>query len=94
MIYYFIVILILGDLSKVLTDNIELSNIERNLLYTHIKTENDLELFYQKIIQSNDVDDLKSLSDIINENDIRDLNFENKVNMKYYFSFHHIKSLN
>jgi len=68
MIYYLIIILNLVEKNKILAINNELNTIEKNLLYTHIKTVNDLELFYQKILQSN--------------NDIQNLNLENKVNIK------------
>lgn len=70
MIYYLIIILSLNEIYKVLTLNIELSNQEKNLLYTHIQTQNDLNLFYQKILQSNDR---------------KNLNLENKVNIKEIF---------
>jgi len=81
MIYYLIIILILVE-SYILAINNELSNLEKNLLYTYINTQNDLELFYQKILQSNNIDDLKLLRNTINENDIGNLNLENKVKNK------------
>jgi hypothetical protein len=68
MIYYLIIILNLVEKNKILAINNELNTIEKNLLYTHIKTINDLELFYQKILQSNNI--------------IQNLNLENKVNIK------------
>jgi hypothetical protein len=81
MIYYLIIILNLVEKNKVLSINNELNTFEKNLLYTHIKTVNDLEIFYKKILQSNNIDDLKLLRNIINSNDIQNLNFENKVNI-------------
>jgi hypothetical protein len=81
MIYYLIIILILVE-SYILAINNELSNLEKNLLYTYINTQNDLELFYQKILQSNNIDDLKLLRNTINENDIGNLNLEHKVKNK------------
>ncbi|CAF4284336.1 unnamed protein product, partial [Adineta steineri] len=46
--------------------------------YSHINTQNNLELFYQKLLQSNNIDDLKFIRNPINENDIQDLNVEHK----------------
>jgi hypothetical protein len=82
MIDYLIIILILIGSYKVLTINNKLNNLETNLLYKHIKTQNHLELFYQKLIQSNNIYDLKLLKNTINENDIRNLNIQNKVNIE------------
>jgi len=68
-------------LYSVLTINNELINLEGNLLYKHIQTRTNLDSFYRQLIKSNKIDDLKSLQNIINENDIRDLNVEHKVNI-------------
>jgi hypothetical protein len=81
-IHSLVVILVLAELHSILTINIELINLEENLLYSHIKTKNDLDSFYQKLIQSNGIDDAKLIRNVINENDIRELNFEHKVNIK------------
>ncbi len=75
--------LILIGLYSVLTINNELINFEENLLYKHIKTQTNLDSFYRQLIKSNKIDDLKSLQNIINENDIRNLNIEHKVNILF-----------
>jgi hypothetical protein len=85
MIYHLIIIFILVGSYSVLSINRELTNLEKNLLYTHIKTSNDLNLFYQKLLQSNDIHDLKFLRNIINENDLREFNIEHKVNISLYY---------
>ncbi|CAF0895566.1 unnamed protein product [Adineta steineri] len=77
-IYYLVIIIILIDSSLVLAINIDLNNFEGNNLYSHINTQNNLELFYQKLLQSNNIDDLKFIRNPINENDIQDLNIEHK----------------
>jgi hypothetical protein len=81
-IYHLVIILILVKSYQVLALNRELTNIEEHLLYSHIKVQTNLNLFYQKLIQSNNIDDLKSLRSIINENDIRELKIEHKVDIK------------
>jgi hypothetical protein len=81
---YVIAILILVDVYQVLAINEELNHLEKNLIYQNLQTQNDLELFYRKILQSNDIDDLKFLKNTIDENDIRNLNIENKVKSKEF----------
>ncbi len=81
---YVIAILILVDVYQVLAINEELNHLEKKLIYQNLQTQNDLELFYRKILQSNDIDDLKFLKNTIDENDIRNLNIENKVKSKEF----------
>lgn len=81
---YVIAILILVDVYQVLAINEELNHLEKNLIYQNLQTQNDLELFYRKMLQSNDIDDLKFLKNTIDENDIRNLNIENKVKSKEF----------
>ena len=75
MINYLIIILILINFSKVFTLNQHLIDLEKNLLFTQLKNSTDLERLFRKI----NIDDLKSLSQIITEKDIQNLNVDNKV---------------
>jgi hypothetical protein len=68
---------------SVLTIDNELIEIEENLVYSKIKTKSKLNLFYQKILQSNDIDDITRIHRIITLKDIQKLNLEHKVNKKY-----------
>ncbi|CAF0813565.1 unnamed protein product [Rotaria sordida] len=63
---------------SILTNDIKLIQIEENILYSHLKTSSDLNLFYQKLLESNDIDDITRIHRIITEDDIQQLNFENK----------------
>lgn len=76
-----IIISILVDLSKVLAINNELTHLENDLLYKHIQTLNDLELFYTKIIQSNNINNLKFLSN--NDQNLTQVN--NKITSFFLF---------
>jgi len=73
----FIFVYIVKD--SVLTLNMKLTNFEENLVYSHLKTETNLKLFYEKLIKSNDVDDPKDVRQKINNQDIQDGNISNKV---------------
>ncbi|CAF1168726.1 unnamed protein product [Rotaria sp. Silwood1] len=78
MIYYLVIISILVGSYTVLTNNNILNNFEENLLYKHIKTKTNLDLFYRKFINTNSIDNLKVIQNIHHDNDIRDLNIEHK----------------
>ncbi|CAF3096767.1 unnamed protein product [Rotaria sp. Silwood2] len=66
------------ELNSVLTLNIELSRLEENLLYSHLKNQTNLKLFYNKLIESNDVDDLTYIRHKITDEDIKQGTIENK----------------
>jgi hypothetical protein len=66
----------------VLTIDIELIEKEKNLFYSHLQTQSDLNLFYEKLLSSNGIDDIKTIQRAINQDDIRQLNLEHKVNKK------------
>ncbi|CAF0836543.1 unnamed protein product [Adineta ricciae] len=72
------ILLILFGSDLVSSINNELSLLETNLLHQYLKTTNDLNLFYQQLIRSNDVDDSRLLHTTINENDIHNQNIEHK----------------
>jgi hypothetical protein len=65
-----------------------LTQIEENLLYLHLKTQSNLSLFYQKILESNDIDDFTRIHHIITQNDIQQLNLEHKVTKKLLDKFY------
>ena len=71
MIIYSLVILILVDVYNVLAINHQLTSLENDLLYKYIQTPKDLELFYRKILQSNDLN-------FVN-NDTKNLNKVNRI---------------
>lgn len=75
-IYSLVIFIILVDLYEVLAINNQLIYLENHLIYQSIKTSNDLELFYQKILQS---DDLKFVN-----NDSRNLNRVNQIGNKNF----------
>jgi predicted DNA binding CopG/RHH family protein len=76
---YLIVILIHIGYYSVLTENIELSQSEENLLYTHLKDSSNLKLFYKTLIESNGVDQATNVRDKITSEDIEQGTIENKV---------------
>jgi len=78
-----IILICLLQFYSVLTIDNELIEIEENLLYSQVKTKSNLNLFYQKILQSNDIDDITRIHRIITLNDIQKLNLEHKVNKEY-----------
>jgi hypothetical protein len=68
--------------NRVLTLNIKLSNLEENLLYSYLKNETNLKLFYEKLIQSNGVDNSIHIRQNITDQDIQQGFIQNKV--KYF----------
>ena len=71
------VILWHGDV--LLTLNIDLTDLEENLIYSHLKNETNLKLFYDKLIESNGVDDSRDVRQRITNEDIERGTIENKV---------------
>ncbi|CAF1216935.1 unnamed protein product [Adineta steineri] len=66
------------EMHSVLTIDIRLSNIEQKLLYSHLQTSSDLKLYYEKILESNNIDDITRLDRPITQNDIQRGDFEHK----------------
>lgn len=63
----------------VFTSDVKLLQMEENLLYSHLKTPADMDLYYQKLLDSNGIDDPTRLHRIVTEDDVRQLNLEQKV---------------
>lgn len=79
MIRCLVIIFILVESCTVLSYNVLLNNFDENLLYSHIKTKNDLDLFYQKLIKTTNIDHLKVKENLQVQNNIRDLNLKDQV---------------
>ena len=65
----------------VLTVNEELIRLQEDLLYSHLKNQTNLKLFYNKLIKSNGVDNLTHVRHKITDEDIQQGTIENKVNI-------------
>jgi len=65
---------------SVLTDVTKLIQIEDNLLYSRLKTPSDINLFYQKLLESNGIDDITRIHRIITQDAVQQLDLEHKVN--------------
>ncbi|CAM4914583.1 unnamed protein product [Rotaria socialis] len=63
---------------SVLTLTVELGDLEENILHSYLKDPNNLKLFYNKLIQSNGVDDLIYIRQNITDEDIQQGTVENK----------------
>ncbi|UJR26498.1 hypothetical protein I4U23_007825 [Adineta vaga] len=74
----FIITIYILEQYTVLTNDIKLSQIEENLLYSQLNTQANIKVFYEKLLQSNDIDDITRLHDIITLNDTQQLNLEHK----------------
>jgi hypothetical protein len=75
----FILILIYVRKNIVLTLNNDLINLEENLLYSHLNNQTNLKLFYDKLIESNGIDNSSGIRHKITNEDIQQGNIENKV---------------
>jgi len=73
----FLFVYILKDL--VLTLNVKLNNLEENLVYSHLKNQINLKLFYEKLIESNGIEDQIGIRQKMTNEDIQQGNIENKV---------------
>ncbi|CAF3498842.1 unnamed protein product [Rotaria sp. Silwood1] len=73
-----IIFLVHIEPDSVLTSNIDLSRLEENLLYSYLKNQTNLKLFYNKLIESNGVDDLIYVRHKITDEDIKQDTIENK----------------
>lgn len=74
-----IMILIYVRKNIVLTLNNDLINLEENLLYSHLNNQTNLKLFYDKLIESNGIDNSSGIRHKITNEDIQQGNIENKV---------------
>ncbi len=79
MIWIFFFFVCIGK-DFVWTLNSELTNLEENVVYNHLKNQTNLKLFYEKLIESNGVDHPKNVRQKITDQDIQKGNFDNKVN--------------
>jgi hypothetical protein len=82
-----IIIIIIGISFRsysVSTQNFELIQKETDILYSHIKTQPDLNVFYQKLLESNDINDPTRIHRIVTTNDPQLSNFEHKVNITLF----------
>lgn len=77
-----IILIYLINISSILTLDNELSQMEENILYQQLNTKSNFNLFYEKILQSNDIDDIARIQNVITQEDIQQFNFENKVKRK------------
>ncbi|CAF4728693.1 unnamed protein product [Rotaria sp. Silwood1] len=73
-----IIFLVHIEPDSVLTSNIDLDRLEENLLYSYLKNQTNLKLFYNKLIESNGVDDLIYVRHKITDEDIKQDTIENK----------------
>jgi hypothetical protein len=64
---------------SVLTDVTKLIQIENNLLYSRLQTPSDISLFYQKLLQSNGIDDITRIHRMITQDAIQQLDLEHEV---------------
>jgi hypothetical protein len=74
-----IIVICLCEVQLIFTIDNKLIQIEENLLYTQLNTPANLNLFYQKLLESNDIDDLTRIQHIITHKDIEQLNLKDKV---------------
>lgn len=74
-----VIIIYLCEVQLIFTIDNELTQIEENLLYANLNTPSNLSLFYQKLLKSNGIDDITRIDRIITQEDIQQLNLENKV---------------
>lgn len=78
----FLVICLLVFIEKnaVLTLNVQLSNLEENIIHSHLNNQTNLKLFYEKLIESNGIDNIKDIRHKVTDEDIQKENFQDKVN--------------
>jgi hypothetical protein len=76
----FVIGLFLNQISLALTIHSQLNDAETNLLYTHLNKFNDFHQFYAQLLASNGIDDMARLHHTITDDDIQQMNFEDKVN--------------
>lgn len=86
--FFFIIFM---KINIILTLNVKLNNVEENLLYFYLKNETNLNFFYEKLIHSNGIENLKDIRHKITNEDIEKENFQNKVYIlknliTFYFS--------
>lgn len=64
---------------SVIALNSRLARSEENLLYSYLKNQTNLQLFYEKLIRSNDVEDTAHARQVVTDDDIRQGTIEHKV---------------
>jgi hypothetical protein len=78
---FVILILIYVRKNFVLTLNNDLTNWEENLIYSHLNNRTNLKFFYDKLIQSNGINNSSEIRQKITNEDIQQGKIENKVNI-------------
>ena len=78
-----ILVIIILEQYPVFSNDIKLNSMEEDLLYSYLKTSADVRIFYEKLLQSNDIDDISRLHDVITQENIKQLDVEHKV--RYIF---------
>lgn len=63
----------------ILSKNTRLIEIEENILYSNLKNQSNLRHFYEKLIQSNDVEHLERIRTPLTQEDFQQTNIEDKV---------------
>ncbi len=74
-----IIIIYSFGIYSVLTNDLKLIQTEQDLIYSRLKTRSDLELFYETLLKSNDLDDIKHIQHVVNQDDVRKLDLTDKV---------------
>jgi hypothetical protein len=80
-VIFLIVILVDIGYYSVLSQNVELSRIEENILYSYLKNQSYLKLLHETLIESNGVDQSSHIRHEITDEDIAQGTIENKVNI-------------
>ncbi len=77
-----IIFICLCEIQVIFTIDNQLIQIEENLLYAQLNTPANLNSFYRKLLESNDIDDFTRIQRIATQKDIQQLDLENKVRQK------------
>ncbi|CAF1011390.1 unnamed protein product [Adineta ricciae] len=73
-----ILVIITIERCPVFSNDIKLNSMEEDLLYSYLKTPANVRIFYEKLLQSNDIDDISRLHDVITQENIKQLDVEHK----------------
>ena len=66
---------------SVLTINIKLIQTEEKLLYSYLKTQSQFKSFYNKLVEWNDIENIKRIHGNITHDNIEAINFEHNVSI-------------